>query len=89
MSAEDLLLDNEFDDIIIFESPEYDDALVGVSINNQAVYDYDKMIECLMKSENFTEEQAREWIEFNTISSLPPSDNNYPIVMYPLYRNEE
>ena len=89
MTAEELLEDNEFDDIIIFESPEYDDALVGVSINNQAVYNYDKMIECLMKSENFTEEQAREWIEFNTISSLPPSDNNYPIVMYPLYRNEE
>ena len=89
MSAEDLLLDNGFEDVIIFEPPEYDNALIGVSSDNQAVYDYDLMVQCLMERDHMTEEQAREWIEFNSIGSLSGAGSGHPIVMYPLYRNEE
>lgn len=32
------------DDVIIFDNPSYDDALVGVTEDGRAVYDYDKMV---------------------------------------------
>ena len=88
MDVKETLLDNGFDDIVIFEPPDYDEVLIGVSSSNRAIYDYDKMIECLMKKQNWTLEQALEWIEFNTIGSLPLDSNSYPIVMYPI-DNEE
>lgn len=33
-----------FDDVIIFEGYSYDDALVGVTEDGRAVYDFDKMV---------------------------------------------
>ncbi len=51
----DLLLDLGYDEVIIFDNPSYEGALIGVTWDNQAVYDYDLMIESLMKEDNMTE----------------------------------
>ena len=49
----------------------YNTALIGVSHNNRAIYDYDLMVKCLMKEEEFSEEEAWEWIDYNTLRALP------------------
>lgn len=49
------------DDIIVFSKPSYDDALIGVSHDNRAIYDYDLMIEWLIKNENMSIEEAADW----------------------------
>ena len=42
MTAEEKLIENGFSDIVIFQDYSYDDALIGVTHDNRAVYDYEK-----------------------------------------------
>lgn len=48
----------------------YEDAAVGVTIDGQVVYDYDKMVRILQERDGMTEDEAIEWISYNTIRSL-------------------
>jgi hypothetical protein len=73
-----------FDDVIIFEGYSYDDALVGVTEDGRAVYDYDKMVVWLVKTQGMTTEEAIEWIEYNTIGALPNAGPLGPVIMYSL-----
>ena len=62
----------------------YDTALVGVTHDNRAVYDFNKMVDWLVETQNFTYEESIEWIECNTIRALPYFGEGTPIIMYPL-----
>lgn len=66
----------------------YDDALIGVSSSGRAIYDYDKMIDYLIVNEDFTIDDAVDWISYNTIRALDYMGPNAPIVMYPLVKEE-
>jgi hypothetical protein len=57
---------------------------MGISEDNRAVYNYEKMIEYLMDNNNWSDNEAVEFIEYNTIRALPYMDNKAPIIMYPL-----
>ena len=83
MTAEERLLDAGYEDILFLSNYSYDDALVGVSEDGRAIYDYEKMIKWLMKEEGWTDEEAIEWIEYNTIRATS-SGEGAPIIMYPL-----
>lgn len=82
--AEELLLDNGYEGVKFLSDYSYDDALIGVSEDNRAIYDYNKMVEWLMETEGFTEEEAADWISYNTIRALPYFGEDAPIIMYPL-----
>ena len=84
MNAEERLLDAGYEGIIYLTNYSYDDALIGVSEDGRAVYDYDKMIEWLIKEEGWTAEDAMEWIDYNTIRALPYMGSGAPIIMYPI-----
>jgi hypothetical protein len=60
----------------------YDSSIVGVTTDGRVVYDYNKMIEELMQDEEWSYEDAVEWIEYNTIRSLPYGGPYAPIIMY-------
>ena len=81
MTAREKIENAGFEDIVIFDNPSYDDALIGVSTDDQAVYDFEKMIECLMIEDGMCYEEAAEFIEFNTIRSLPYVQGA-PIIVY-------
>lgn len=83
-TAEEKILDNGYEDVLILKNYSYDDALIGISEDDRAIYDFDKMIEWLMETENFTQEEAIEWIEYNTIRALPYMGEKAPIIMYSL-----
>lgn len=75
------------DEIVLFENPDYADAVVGVSHDDRVIYSYDKMIEHLMQVDGMTEEEAAEFIDFNTLRALPYASSygaNTPIIMYDL-----
>ena len=84
MTAEEKILDAGYEDVVIFSNDSYDDALIGVSDDNRAVYDYELMIKWLMDNEQFTETEAIEWIDYNTIRALPYAGDKGPIVLYKL-----
>jgi hypothetical protein len=62
----------------------YDNSIVGVTTDGRVVYDFDKMIEELMQDEEWSYEEAVEWIDYNTIRSLPYAGPGAPIIMYRL-----
>ena len=84
MTVEERLLDAGYDGVVYLTNPSYDNALVGVTDDNRAVYDYEKMILWLEQTEGWSDEEAIEWIEYNTIRSLPYAGELSPIVMHPL-----
>lgn len=73
-----------FEDVIIFDSPSYDDALVGVTEDGRAVYDFDKMVAWMAVTWGITRDEAVEWIEYNTIGALPSAGPKGPLIMYSL-----
>lgn len=82
MSVREKIMDAGFEDVIYFDAT-YDSALIGISSNHRSVYDYEKMLKCLMK-DGASEEEAMDWIDYNTIGVLPyvDDDNKYPIIIY-------
>ena len=84
ITAEEKLLENGYEGVKYLTDFSYDDALIGVTHDNRAVYDYEKMVEWLISTEGFTEEEAIEWIDFNTLRALPYLGEGAPVVMYPL-----
>ena len=74
------LIEYGYTDVVIFENPGFVDAFIGLSTDNRAVYDFDLMVACLMEEDSMTEEEAIEFIEYNTIRSLPYYENA-PIIV--------
>lgn len=88
-TAGERLTDAGYEDVIVFENESYDDALVGVSHDGRAIYSFDKMVEWLCKKDGIDEEEAIEWIEYNTIRAIPYAGEKAPIVMYDMPAFEE
>lgn len=84
MTAKERLLLCGYDDVVILSDYSYDDALIGVTEDDRAVYDFCKMVEWLMTKEGWSQDDAVEWIEYNTIPALPHMGPKAPIVVYPL-----
>lgn len=81
--VKELIANYEYEDVTIFSNPDYASAFIGISEDNRAVYDYDKMVEFLMNKDGMTDIEAIEFIEFNTIRALPYFENS-PIIVYSL-----
>lgn len=79
------LLDDGYNEIMLFECQSYDKSLIGVTADGRAVYDYDKMVEEYMEDNECNEEDATEWIDYNTLGAIT-ADGSLPIV---LYHNED
>ena len=86
----DLLNDLGYDDAVVFDNNlgyDYASAFVGVSDDGRAIYDYDLMIQHIVNSgDNMSEEEAIEWIDYNTIRALPYAGSMAPIIMYTIDR---
>ena len=71
-----------YEDAIVFDSPSYVDAYIGMSHDGRVIYSYDKMIECLITEDGMTYEDAIEFIDYNTIRAIPYMGERGPIVLY-------
>ena len=80
-TAEERILNAGYEDVVIFGGGEYDAALIGVSEDGRAVYSYEAMVECLTR-DGMTEEEAVEWIDYNTIRALPYAGDKGPVIVY-------
>lgn len=55
----------------IYKIDGFDNSVVGITIDNKLVYDYDLMVLEYCKDNDCDLIDAIEWIEYNTIRSLP------------------
>ena len=82
------LCDMVHEEAVVFDGPDYDEAILGVTDEDRVVYDFDKMVEILVNRDGMEELEAIEFIEYNTIRALPYIENA-PIVMNRLRLEEE
>ena len=75
----DILLEKGYSDVIVFSNPDYTTALVGITPDGNAVYDYNLMLDWLIKHEDMTEEESADFICFNDSFYY---GKGYPIVYY-------
>lgn len=75
------LVDAGYEDVVVFENPDYDDCIIGVSSDRRAIYSMEKMVRWLMTEDHISEEDARDFICYNTLRSLPYIGETAPIVM--------
>lgn len=78
MTARELIEDVGYEDVIIYDNPSYDDAFIGVTNDNRAVYDYDKMVEWLVEKDGMTYDETADFISYN--SSFYYGEG-YPIIV--------
>ena len=83
LTAQKILAANGYADqeIVILKDESYDTALVGLTTDGRAVYSYDKMVEWYVSKNNCTDEEAMEWIDFNTLRAIPYIGAMAPIVV--------
>ena len=79
-SIEDL----EESETMLFRDPDFSSAIVGVDHYNRVVYDYEKMIDYLVETEDMTYEDAADYVCYNTLRALDYMSGNKPVVMFPL-----
>lgn len=80
----DMICDMGCEDSIVFDNPDFDQAIIGVSDDGNVIYDYDLMVEGLMKDEDMSYEEVADFISYNTIRAIPYANDPKPIVMYRL-----
>lgn len=68
-------------EIPIFSNPSYEHSIIGISVDDRVIYDYDLMVQDLMQADNISEEEAIDFIEYNTIRALSYMENS-PIILY-------
>lgn len=72
------------EETVFFENPSFVKAITGITDSGQLIYDYALMIYSAMEEENWNEEESVEWIEFNTLRSIPYMGHARPIVSMPI-----
>ena len=70
-----------YEDSIVLENPDYDSAIVGVTDEGNVVYDFWKMVDCLMEQDGMEMTEAVEFIEYNTVRALPYAGDGAPIII--------
>lgn len=81
----DTLCDMGCEDAVVFDNPDYDDAIIGATTEGSAVYDYDEMVRILVERDGMEELEAIDFIDYNTIRALPYAGDNAPVIMTRLY----
>ena len=84
MVNREILCDLGYEDSVVFENPDYDEAIIGVSHDGRVIYDMDLMVEHLMIHDGMTEMDAVDFIDYNTARSIPYAGEYAPIIMYRL-----
>ena len=80
----ELLTELGYEDSVVLDPEYYDEAIIGIGHNGRVIYSYDKLVQVLVAHDDMTDEEAIEWIDYNTIRAIPYMGEKAPIVMYSL-----
>ena len=57
-------------------------AIIGVTTDERIVYSYERITECLMETDDISEEDAIEYVDYNVVGSLNPKIEESPIIIH-------
>lgn len=64
-------INEAYDEVCLFDNPSFDKSLIGITDEGEAIYGYNAMVEELAEDDNITSLEAMEFIDYNTMRSLP------------------
>ena len=65
------LLSEVCEDAVLFDNPSFDKSVVGLTTDGQIVCSLRSMVQELCEDDNIQEDEAREFVDYNTIRMLP------------------
>ncbi|MGN1327980.1 MAG: hypothetical protein ACI4VQ_07955 [Clostridia bacterium] len=68
--------------IKLFDNPRYPNSIIGLTVDDRAIYDMEQMIVDLMEEDKMSYIDALEFIEYNTIRALSYMGEDAPIILY-------
>lgn len=71
-------------DATVMVMDDYDEAVIGMTLDNRLIYSLDKIRQILMDVDGMTQEDAEDYISYNIVGSINPNDDRYPILAYDL-----
>lgn len=75
----------QYPQTVLFDAPAFDNSIVGFTSCGNVCYNYDKMIIEFSHDNNCTHDESVEFIDYNTVRSIPYINNDYkPIIIYPI-----
>ena len=69
-------------DSIMLDNESYDNSIIGVTFDDRVIYSYERMVEEYMHDNECSEEDAVDWIEYNTMRALPYLPTPRPMIVY-------
>lgn len=66
---------------IVFDNASYDNSIIGVTLDGRVIYSYERMVNEFMEDEQCSMEDAIDWINYNTLRSLPYAGSKAPVVV--------
>lgn len=78
------LLDTYEVSAVLLEDHTFDNSIIGINVKDEdphVVYSFARMVEEYMTDEDCSEEEAVEWIEYNTLRSIPYMGKNKPEII--------
>jgi len=76
----DYLESHDFNETVMLTG--FDDAVIGITYDEQLVYDYEKMIKIHRKNASCDRQEAIEYIDFNVINAIRGMGEYAPILMF-------
>lgn len=70
------------EDALVFDNQSYDNSIIGITLDGRVIYAYEKMVEEYMEDNDCNEEDAYDWIDYNTMRSLPYAGSKAPMVVH-------
>jgi len=69
------------DEAIVFDNPSFDNSIIGMSTDGHVIYSMELMIKELAEEDNITEDEALDFIDYNTVRALPYAGTYAPIII--------
>lgn len=66
---------------IVLDNESYDNSIIGLTFDGCVIYSYERMVEEYMKDNECNEEEAMDWIDYNTIRAIPYFPKPKPIIV--------
>jgi hypothetical protein len=64
------------------ERSKYNPAIIGIAKDNSHIaYSFEKLVSCFMRANNWSWEEAVEWIDTNVEPALPYYGEHAPVVL--------
>ena len=83
---EEILLDNGLEGAAYFVDDDFDTAIIGYTDDGRLVYSYDEMVEWYKNKYEVDDITAMEWLDYNTVRTVPYMGATKPIIVYSLIR---